>query len=511
MKITHAYRGLLLFSLSVISMACLSADLLTVYQDALLYDPSYKAAEATFLSKKEGVSQQIATLLPQLSLAGNHTDNRTWGTELAPPSTQPLSANSHTRLSSYSLKLTQKLFDFSNFENVTVEEAKAKAAAATFAQASESLIQRTATAYFAVLQAQDGVTFSKAKEQALYRQYDEANQRFKVGLNTLTDVYQARASYEGASADLIAANNSVVNASENLRAITGHLYPDLLPLKQDLLLQIAKLDSMEQWVQKATQHNYTVIAARYLATAQKRAARAAFGGHLPTLDFSGSYDNINTTYAGYPPTQRTRDVIGSLDLTVPLFAGGGTSSQVRQARFNYQQAMNDQDYQLRLVQAQTRQDFNSIVSGLSQIAADKRTVQFDKSALEGAKVQYQVGTKAMLDILVQQQDLFDAQRRQARDRYAYLSGLLQLKEDAGALTVGDLKAMNQQLGFSSFIPEKPQRVMPLEKRMPTVHAKKDEKGLKKALVPLKKQNVKKSKTQKAKAFKRIAKKYSQTA
>ncbi|TIE14965.1 hypothetical protein DIZ73_20685, partial [Legionella pneumophila] len=114
---------------------------------------------------------------------------------------------------------------------VAQAKASVKAAQATFNDAAQNLILRTAKAYFDVLFAKDTLDFAEAKKRANKRQYDQATQRFQVGLDAITSVYEAKAAYDQSIATVIAARNNQINQSENLRKLTNHVYETLAPLK----------------------------------------------------------------------------------------------------------------------------------------------------------------------------------------------------------------------------------------------------------------------------------------
>src|SRR5437868_2389444 len=75
-------------------------------------------------------------------------------------------------------------------------KANVKSAAASYDAAAQSLIIRVAQAYLNILLAEDNLRFTQAQKRALERQMNQAQQRYKVGLNTMTDVYQAQAAYD---------------------------------------------------------------------------------------------------------------------------------------------------------------------------------------------------------------------------------------------------------------------------------------------------------------------------
>ena len=85
-----------------------------------------------------------------------------------------------------------------------------------------------------MLTASDRVIFAEAEELALQRQFEQAEQRFEVGLTAITDVHEARASYDNARARAIVARNQLADAREGLRQLTGQYFEEVDPLQEEL-------------------------------------------------------------------------------------------------------------------------------------------------------------------------------------------------------------------------------------------------------------------------------------
>src|SRR5262249_26292733 len=139
-----------------------------------------------------------------------------------------------------------------------------KAAQANFNNAAQDLILRTASAYFQVLLAKDTLNFAEAKKRANKRQFEQAEQRFKVGLDAITSVYEAKAAYDQSVAEVISAKNNQINQNENLRKLTNHVYESLAPLRDSRIPLIKpEPDNVDEWVNTGLKQNYKLYAAKY--------------------------------------------------------------------------------------------------------------------------------------------------------------------------------------------------------------------------------------------------------
>jgi outer membrane protein len=456
--ITPMKKILLLFiTLCFFCATATAADLLEVYQQALISDPIYQQAIAQRLSTKEGVPISLSSILPNIALAAQPSVTRFNNTgslvTIDPGTGLPLSAPNFTqRAYTLTLSATQTIFDFGKFFTVAGQLALSKSADATLNAALQDLMIRVANAYFAVLRDEDNLSYNEASKLAYAKQLDQVKQQYKVGIKTITDLYTAQAAYDSAVAAYIGAQNTLDNDRENLRVITGKYYPKLATLSENFPLITPQPANIEEWVHIAQAQNWSIKAAQYNVENTKQIVRQKFSGHLPTVDVEADFgrqytNNITQTTSLVdttgPGTQNSQGVM--LNINVPLFSGGGVIAETNQASYNYQIAQQQLEQTLRNTLNITRQSYLGILSGISQIKADKQAIKSNISSLQGMEESYRVGTETLVDVLNQQEKLFQAQTAYATDRYTYVNNLLALKQAAGTLSFDDLRAINEWL------------------------------------------------------------------
>lgn len=429
-----------------------AADLLEVYQQALTSDPIYQQAISQRLATKEGVPISLAALLPSINLTANPSVTRSGfaGAVTGGVSIQPRNTTVH----SYELNLTatQTVFNYTQFANLASSIATAKGADATLNAALQSLMTRVASAYFAILQDEDNLSYSEATKIAYAEQLDQVKQQYNVGLKTITDVYTAQASYDSAVASYIAADTQLANDRENLRVITGKYYPKLAPLSDTFPLITPHPQDVDTWVHTAQTQNWSIKAAQYAVDNARTTVQQQFGGHLPTVSLQGTLDRIYTSEnSGYNTLVVREGASMEVDKTVmvnfnfPIFSGGAVTAQTNQAVYNYQVSQQQLEQTVRGTINTTRQSYLGVIAGISKIEADKQAIKSSISSLEGMEASYKVGTETLVDVLNQQQKVFQAQTQYATDRYSFVNSILSLKQSAGTLSFDDMRAINSWL------------------------------------------------------------------
>ncbi len=433
MKHSSLLAGCCALTLGAISTASFAENLSSVYQEALANDPTFKEAEATWMAAKENLPISLSNLLPNLSVGTGVNRNYT---KISGSSTD------YNTDKQYSITLSQPIINFASWANISSTKASVKAAAATYAAAAQDLMSRTATDYFAVLQANDQLTFTLAQKRAIARQLQIAKQKYRAGATAITALYQAQSSYDAILATEISNRNILATSLQTLSTLTGRTYSDLEAVGEKIPLVIPDPKNMAQWVEMAEKQNPQIKAQQFMAIAAHESIKQQQAGFLPTLSGTGSY-----TYNSNNPALDSSSKMGSIgvSLNLPVYNGGSTLAQTRQARYNYVNASAGVEYTHRSIVAQTRQSYLTIIAQISQIKADAQAIKSAKNAFEATEAGFQAGTQTMLNVLDDLSSLYQTRQQYANDRYQYIMSIIKLKQAAGILKFEDLEEINRWL------------------------------------------------------------------
>lgn len=464
------------------AQAAAAEDLLAIYQRALIADPQIREADATRLAIRESKPQAIATLLPQVSGIAGYDKNKFEGTsdqaqiigEGPQAGTITILSTSGTRepeTESWSLELRQSLFRWENWVALRRADKSVAQAEADYAAAEQDLILRVSTTYFDVLAARDTLEAQQANLQAVSRQLDQAEKRFEVGLIAITDVQESRAARDNAAAAVIAAKRQLATAEELLREVTGEKYSTLDKPGDDLPLKNPQPAIEDDWVKVAMEQNLALISSRLAADIARDDVRSAFGGHLPTIDLTASYGNQKTTtdqtFPPFPPNFPDERAIAldndndatlfGVQLTLPIFSGGGTRSRVRQQEYQWQAARQRLERTSRQTERQARDAFLGVTSEISRVNALKQALESSRTALQATEAGYEVGTRTTVDVLEARRNLVQAFTNLSRSKYDYLLNVIRLRQAAGTLDGTALEEINGWLDQTvTTVPAPPQ-------------------------------------------------------
>ncbi len=443
----------LALALALAPIAAHAEDLLQTYRIARTADPQLQAAEASMRSTKEGAVQARSQLLPQVGASASGSASRTsspgGGYYNDPVTGAPIritGSSTTARSANASVSVNQIVFNKSTLDSLQAARARSKSGEYQFAAAGDDLITRTSQAYFNVLVAMETLAAAEASETALKKQFDFASKRLEVGLAPITDVHEARAQFDAARANTIVQRNVLEDSYQALAEITGKPIRSLMALPDDFRPAVPAEGGVDEWVKRAVDSNPTLQAQRYSVQAAEDNIAANRAGYLPTITANGSY-GASRSWSGSGNNADGWSHGPSIGLTVrmPIFTGGYTSSTVRQAIAQRDAAQDQYEQQRRSVERVTRHAYQSVVAGVSAVEARRLALVAAQSAYEASQVGLEVGTRTVIDVLINEQNLFNARQAYSQAKYSFLQSQLALKQAAGSLDVADVESVNRLL------------------------------------------------------------------
>lgn len=410
-----------------------ATNLTDVYRDALAYDAQYAAARAAYEAGKEKAVQGRAGLLPNVNLGGNvryQNVDASYGEDT-------FSSNS------IGINAAQPLFRKQNSVQYEQSKNQVKIAEMQLKVAEQELILRVAQAYFDVLQSQDNIAFINSQKASITEQLAAAKRNFEVGTATITDTHEAQARFDLAVAQEIAEENSLNIRLRALEKLIGKPAGTLDSLVDNTLLR-AEAGTLDEWAARAADGNLQAEIQRIAKTIADQEVERNRAGHYPTLDAVAGYTVNNNQSFGTGKIDTKTASIG-VELNLPIYQGGLTSSRVREAVAFQEKARQDLEFATREAGLQARQAWLNVNSGVARVRALEQALISTQAQLDSTKLGLDVGVRTNLDVLDAEQQVLSARRDLAAARYAYLLSALALKAAVGTLSPADLAELDQHL------------------------------------------------------------------
>ena len=418
--------------MALVSTSAKAETLLDIYQSAVKNDPIASAARATYKANKETLKQGRAVLLPQLVASSTRMEPISIGAD-----------NSDKTI--YTASLSQSLFNVPAWFQFQSAKKMDQVAEANFATQQQSLIIRVSESYFNVLRAYDNKKTRKAEELAIQRQLEQVTERFEVGLLPITDVHEIQAIFDDATVNSLEANGALDIAFEQLQVLSGKNYSQLAGLKDDFIAKAPNPIASDTWVEFALANNFELKASQLTQQAAHHSAKAAKAQHLPKITVSADYSKRDIAATVTPDSSNPEEKSINLNITMPIFSGGLTSSQARQSSYQAQAAEQNYIATKRNTMQATRSNHQLAITNAARVKARKQSITSAESALKATQAGYEVGTRTIIDVLMAQRTLFQAKRNYSNARYDYILSMMRLKQVAGQLSPADVLDLNKWL------------------------------------------------------------------
>ncbi|CCG40491.1 TolC family outer membrane protein [Magnetospirillum molischianum] len=412
------------------SSPVLAASLNDVLAATYESNPNLSAYRAKLRATDEGVPQALSGWRPTVTVTGAAGRGAYYLNTLPKNDTNrsPKSAG---------LNISQPIYSGGRTVAATDQaEAQVLAERARLIATEQTVLLSATNAYLNVVRDEEVLNLSINNEQVLRRQLEATQERFRVGEITRTDVSQAEARLAKAVADRIGAEGTLKSSRANYLNNVGAL-PDSVaqpalpaPLPGGLIEATAA----------ALANNPNVVAADRTFDAAKSGVDLVFGELLPkvSVDANVSWyrDAAATGIGGYDSESTNKEVL--LNLSVPLYEGGGTYSRLRAAKETAGQRRIEADQARRDAIETASKAWESLQSAQAQVTSYNAQIKASDLALAGVREESKVGSRTVLDVLNAEQEVFDARVSLVRAVHDQLLAAYQLKSAVGEMTAQGL-------------------------------------------------------------------------
>ena len=414
-----------------------------VYEQALRNDPEFLGAIKERDAGLESRNIGRAGLLPKLSYSYNKGRNNSQATYL----NERGNTHDDRNYNSYgsTLTLQQPLIDYEAYANYRKGVAQALFADETFRSKSQELLVRVLTHYTQALFAQDQIDNARAKKHAYEQQFRQNQQMFQQGEGTRTDILEAESRYELATAEEIQAHDEQDAALRELGALIGVATLDideLTPLARSFNPLPLEPASFSSWHEMALVSNPILASQREALEVARYEVERNRAGHLPKLNAYASVRQMESDSGNTYNQRYDTNTIG-IEVSLPLYAGGGVSASVRQASSNLAQVEYELEGKTRETLIELRRQFKACQSGVSKLRAYQKALVSAEALVVSTRQSILGGERVNLDALNAEQQLYSTRRDLAQTRYDYLLAWTKLHFYAGTLGAQDLARVDE--------------------------------------------------------------------
>ena len=419
-------------------------DLKQVYQAALEQDANIRASRAAADSGRERLPQARAGLLPQVSASAGRNNNNL---DTTAPNIlgNPTTTNDQYFSDNRTLQVRQPLINMQRWLQFQQAKSVVEEVEANLDRDLQNLVVRVAGAYFETLMADEQLDLVLAQKKTYTALVDAAQKGFAAGSGTRTDIDDAKARLDMATAQELEARQNQDLTRRQLELLVNQ------PVKQIARLNVSALKllppepaNLDEWTRKAEQASPEIKALQARLEAARREVGKAQAGHFPTLDAVAQWSNSGSENITRVNSRYENKTIG-LQLNIPIYSGGYVNSTIRQAVAEQTRTEESLEALRRDLGVRVHKEYRGVSEGVMRVRALEQAARSAEQMMKSTQMSQKAGSRTQLDVLNAQQQYTLALRDLAQARLVYLLSKVRLSSLVGDDANASVEQVNGSL------------------------------------------------------------------
>jgi protease secretion system outer membrane protein len=419
-------------------------DLKQVYQAALEQDANIRASRAAADSGRERLPQARAGLLPQVSASMGRNNNNLNST--SPNILGNLVTTNDKYLSdNKSVQLRQPLVNMQRWQQFQQAKSVVEEVEANLGRDLQNLVVRVSGAYFETLMADEQLELVLAQKKTYTALVDATKKGFAAGSGTRTDIDDAQARLDMASAQELEARQNRDLTRRQLELFVNQPVNQVAKLNVGALkLSAPEPANLDNWIQKAEQASPEMKAMQARLDSARLEVSKSMAGHLPTLDAVAQWSNSGSENI-IRINSRFENKSFGLQLNIPIFSGGYVNSTIRQAVADQTRAEELLEALRRDLGLRVHKEYRGVSEGVMRVLALEQATRSAEQMLKSTQMSQKAGSRTQLDVLNAQQQYTLALRDLAQARLVYLLSKVRLSSLVGDDANASVEQVNGSL------------------------------------------------------------------
>ena len=296
------------------------------------------------------------------------------------------------------------------------------------------MVEQVSKAFYQVLLAKDSYNVYKRVYDNAVENHKIVEKRYKVGQVSEYDYITSQVSVANAEPNVFNAQNSIVVALWQLKALLG------LDLDKDVdcagsLADFEALMNAHIDMNLNLDNNTTIRQLDIQERMLEKSVEMVKSTNLPTLALSINY-NITSMAEDFKFSnyQWNPYSVAILSLNIPIFSGGKRRAELAQAKINLQNIQLQRENTERQLHTAMMQYSTTMETNLKQYHASSQTISQAKRGYDIAVKRYEVGGGTLVDIDNSQLAYTQAELSRSTAIYNYLVNQVSLEKVKGTLS-----------------------------------------------------------------------------
>ena len=400
---------------------------------ALSENPTVKIADKTIEIKKYAKRGAYASLWPEISASATYQryikKQRLHfnGNDIEVGTANNISAGVNAALPVVNVQLWKSLKLSAMDVELAVEQARSSRI---------DMVEQVSKAFYQVLLAKDSYTVYKRVYDNAVENHKIIEKRYSVGQVSEYDFIRSQVSVANAEPNVFNAENSIVLALWQLKALLG------IDLEKDIDCagSLADYEAImtEQIKMEDLENNSTMKQLDIQENMLNQTLKVKRAANLPSLALSVGYNyvvmNETLDFAKYEWNPYS---VAAFSLNIPIFAGGKRRADIQQAKINLENVQLQRENTERQLRTAVMSYYSNMLTNVKQYHASAQTISQAKRGYEISVKRYEVGGGTLVDIDNSQLAYTQAELTRSTAIYNYLVNQVSMAKVLGTAEIDE--------------------------------------------------------------------------
>ena len=438
MKKLGLFLGFITFALTSVAQSAeqptLTLTLEQALEIALSESPTIKVAEQEIEIKRYAKQETYSSLYPRFDITAQYQRvlaKQTMSMDLG-GQTQTIKVGSDNSFNG-GVAASMPIVNAQLWESLKISVADVVLAVEKARSSQIDMIEQVSRAYFSVLLAKESlVVYQRVYDNAVENNKN-IKMRYDVGSVSEFDYVSSNVSVQSAIPNLIEAQNSVVLALWQLKALLGIDLKKNIDVAGSLMDYEAQMNYAHTLDQLDLSNNSTLKQLGIQENMLESALKISKLANVPTLSINAAYlyTALGNDGKFFQAKAWNPYSYAGLQLNIPIFAGGQRRAAIKQATINLSNLQLQRENAERQLQVAVVQSLNNMQTSVKKFSAAAATVSQAQRGYDIAVKRYEVGRGTLVDVDNSQLQLTQAELGRNSAVYNFLVSKIALDKIIG--------------------------------------------------------------------------------
>lgn len=280
--------------------------------------------------------------------------------------------------------------------NLTAVDSGIRAEEAGVRMARQDLVVRFADAYYGLLKARQDYQIAQKEIERVKQVLDQSQAFLEKGTGDIIAVYEAKARFDGVTADMSRYEGNLRLAEQKLSTLVGRQVTEVVD-NVPLAAAVKQPQELSWWLDTMEKNDPVIRQGIEGLERSSKELKAVKSEHLPVVQASGGYTSSKGSV--FLPEVETKQWYAGVSISIPIFSGGETTAKVQRAVASESERKGMLEELRKQRRENLKQSYYNLVYNIALVKANEKRVSSAEMQLNAVNKGRSIGTRSATDVL----------------------------------------------------------------------------------------------------------------